>query len=130
MIALPCWHQLTPIDTYRHMPQLPARRGNHPLHRHEHAPSSRCHVDEATSALDTENEAAITNAITDDPQRRTRVIVAHRLSAIRNANQVLFIDDGALVEHGTVAELIALGGRFAEFWQQREHCTGWQILPT
>jgi ATP-binding cassette, subfamily B, bacterial IrtB/YbtQ len=43
---------------------------------------------------------------------------------------VLFVEDGALVEQGTVAELIAFGGRFAEFWQQRERSTGWQIAPT
>src|SRR5262249_8631166 len=87
-------------------------------------------VDEATSALDTENESAITSAITDDPYRRTRVIVAHRLAAIQNVDHVPFVDDGGLVEHGAVDELIALGGRFAEFWQQRERSTGWQIAAT
>jgi ATP-binding cassette subfamily B protein IrtB len=84
-------------------------------------------VDEATSALDTENETAITDAIKDDPQARTRVVIAHRLGAIRNADQVLFIDDGVVAEQGTIDELNALGGHFAEFWRAQEHSTGWQI---
>ncbi|KAA0106108.1 ABC transporter ATP-binding protein [Mycolicibacterium sp. P1-5] len=84
-------------------------------------------IDEATSALDTENEAAITRAINDDPQPRTRVIIAHRLDAIRHADQVLFIDGGTVVEQGSIDELASLGGRFAEFWRQREDGAGWQI---
>lgn len=84
-------------------------------------------IDEATSALDTENETAITDAISNDPRTRTKVMIAHRLSAIRNADHVLFIDDGHIVEQGSIAELTALGGRFAEFWRQQESATGWRI---
>ena len=87
-------------------------------------------IDEATSALDTENEASITQAINDDPQPRTRVIIAHRLDAIRHADQVLFVDGGVVVEHGSIDELTALGGRFAEFWRQQESSAGWQIAAT
>ncbi|EHB54755.1 Xenobiotic-transporting ATPase [Mycolicibacterium rhodesiae JS60] len=84
-------------------------------------------IDEATSALDTENEASITQAISNDPRQRTRVIIAHRLDAIRNADQVLFVDDGVIVERGSIDELTARGGRFAEFWRQQETSAGWQI---
>ncbi|OAT68209.1 iron ABC transporter permease [Mycobacteroides immunogenum] len=84
-------------------------------------------IDEATSALDTENETAITDAISNDPRTRTKVMIAHRLSAIRNADHVLFVDDGHIVEQGSIAELTALGGRFAEFWRQQESATGWRI---
>jgi ATP-binding cassette subfamily B protein IrtB len=84
-------------------------------------------IDEATSALDTENEASITQAINDDPRPRTRVIIAHRLDAIRHADQVLFIDDGTVVEQGSIDELVSLGGRFAEFWRRQETSAGWQI---
>ncbi|QEN16627.1 ABC transporter ATP-binding protein [Mycolicibacterium sp. ELW1] len=84
-------------------------------------------IDEATSALDTENEAAITQAINDDPQPRTRVIIAHRLDAIRHADQVLFVDAGTVVEQGSIDELTALGGRFAEFWRHQESSAGWRI---
>lgn len=84
-------------------------------------------VDEATSALDTENEAAVTAALTGDSIPRTRVIVAHRLSSIRAADRVVFIEDGAIVEDGGVDELLAAGGRFAEFWRQQDAATGWRI---
>ncbi len=84
-------------------------------------------VDEATSALDTENEAAIGAALTADPTPRTRVIVAHRLASIRTADRVLFLEDGRVIEDGTVEGLLAAGGRFAEFWRQQDAASGWRI---
>ncbi|MGA7051180.1 MAG: ABC transporter ATP-binding protein [Mycobacterium sp.] len=85
-------------------------------------------VDEATSALDTENEAAVVDALTADPQSRTRVIVAHRLASIRHADRVLFLDNGQVIEDGPVDELLAAGGRFAEFWRQQRDAAEWRIL--
>lgn len=85
-------------------------------------------VDEATSALDTENEAAVVDALTADPRFRTRVIVAHRLASIRHADRVLFLDDGRIIEDGTVDELLAAGGRFAEFWRQQREAAEWRLL--
>jgi ATP-binding cassette subfamily B protein IrtB len=85
-------------------------------------------VDEATSALDTENEAAVVDALTADPRARTRVIVAHRLASIRHADRVLFVDNGRIVEDGTVDELLAAGGRFDEFWRQQHEAADWHIL--
>lgn len=84
-------------------------------------------VDEATSALDTENEAAVAAALSGDPIPRTRVIVAHRLSSIRAADRVVFIDDGRVVEQGSYEELLAAGGRFAEFHAQQHAAAGWRI---
>jgi ATP-binding cassette subfamily B protein IrtB len=84
-------------------------------------------IDEATSALDNENEASVTDAIRDDPRGRTRVIVAHRLGAIRNADQVLFIAEGMIVEQGGIDELTQRGGHFAEFWRKQEKSSGWRI---
>ena len=84
-------------------------------------------VDEATSALDTENEAAVVDALTADPQSRTRVIVAHRLASIRHADRVLFLDDGRVVEDGPVDALLTAGGRFSEFWRQQQDATEWRI---
>lgn len=84
-------------------------------------------IDEATSALDTENETAIVQALTDDPTPRTRVIVAHRLASIRTADRVVFLEQGRVVEEGTVDDLLAAGGRFAEFWRQRDEASGWQL---
>lgn len=85
-------------------------------------------VDEATSALDTENEAAVVDALTADPQSRTQVIVAHRLASISHADRVLFLDGGRVVEDGTVDELLAAGGRFDEFWRQQHEAAEWRIL--
>ncbi len=85
-------------------------------------------VDEATSALDTENEAAVVDALTADPQSRTQVIVAHRLASISHADRVLFVDNGRVVEDGTVDELLAAGGRFDEFWRQQHEAAEWRIL--
>lgn len=72
-------------------------------------------VDEATSALDTENEAAVVDALTADQRPRTRVIVAHRLASIRNADRVLFVESGRIVEDGSIEQLLVADGRFAEF---------------
>ncbi|MDT5048114.1 MAG: ATP-binding cassette, subfamily bacterial IrtB/YbtQ [Mycobacterium sp.] len=84
-------------------------------------------VDEATSALDTENEAAVVDALTADPQSRTRVLVAHRLASIRHADRVLFLDNGTVVEDGSVDQLLSAGGRFDEFWRQQQDAAEWRI---
>lgn len=84
-------------------------------------------VDEATSALDTENEAAVVDALTADPQSRTQVIVAHRLASIRHADRVLFLDNGRVVEDGAVDQLLTAGGRFDEFWTQQHQAAQWRI---
>jgi ATP-binding cassette subfamily B protein IrtB len=87
-------------------------------------------VDEATSALDTENEAAVVAALTADPTPRTRIVVAHRLGSIRTADRVIFLDDGRVVEDGTVDELLAAGGRFARFWRDQDAAAGWTLGRT
>ncbi|GAB2549913.1 ABC transporter ATP-binding protein [Leucobacter ruminantium] len=84
-------------------------------------------VDEATSALDTENEAAVAAALGGDPFPRTRVVVAHRLSSIRTADRVVFVDDGRVVEQGGYDELLAAGGRFAEFHAQQYAAAEWRL---
>ncbi|MCM2389906.1 ABC transporter ATP-binding protein [Streptomyces albipurpureus] len=84
-------------------------------------------VDEATSALDTENEAAVVDALTAESRPRTRVVVTHRPATVGNADRVLFLADGTVVEDGTVEELLAARGRFHEFWHQREQSTGWRL---
>ncbi|YBV97321.1 glucan ABC transporter ATP-binding protein/ permease [Phyllobacteriaceae bacterium JZ32] len=70
-------------------------------------------LDEATSALDVETEAQVKNAIDELSNNRTTFIIAHRLSTVRNADLVLFLDKGRLVEAGRFDELAAQNGRFA-----------------
>jgi len=71
-------------------------------------------LDEATSALDNATEGRIQRALTSVMQGRTTFVIAHRLTTVRNADMILVLKDGAIVERGRYAELVKLGGLFAE----------------
>ena len=70
-------------------------------------------LDEATSALDNETERAVQLALDDLSRGRTTIAIAHRLSTVRDADQILVLDGGHIVERGTHEELLELGGRYA-----------------
>ncbi|GAB2569812.1 multidrug ABC transporter ATP-binding protein [Paractinoplanes abujensis] len=70
-------------------------------------------LDEATSALDNETERAVQRAFDDLAVGRTTVTIAHRLSTIRNADQIAVVDHGRILENGTHAGLVEVGGRYA-----------------
>lgn len=73
--------------------------------------------DEATSALDSANERAIQAELRSAAAGKTALVVAHRLSTVVDAHEILVMDHGRIQERGTHAELLALGGRYAEMWR-------------
>lgn len=76
-------------------------------------------LDEATSALDTESERAIQTALETLMQGRTTLVIAHRLSTVEKADQILVIEGGAIVEAGRHAELLAKEGRYAALYRMQ-----------
>jgi ATP-binding cassette subfamily B protein len=71
-------------------------------------------LDEATSALDVQTERAVEIALEQLAEGRTTIVIAHRLSTVRGADQIIVLDRGEIVERGTHSELLARGGRYAE----------------
>lgn len=84
-------------------------------------------LDEATSALDPHNEAVVVRGIRELVDGKTVVVVAHKLSTVVHADQILVVDDGTIVDRGTHAELASRPGRYADFVRQRERARGWRL---
>ena len=74
-------------------------------------------LDEATSHLDTENEAAVLDALTVVLSGRTSIVIAHRLSTVIEADEIVVLDDGRIVERGRHAQLRDAGGLYADLWE-------------
>ena len=72
--------------------------------------------DEATSALDSANERAIQAELRSIAENKTTLVVAHRLSTVVDAHEILVMEAGQIIERGTHAALLALGGRYASMW--------------
>jgi ATP-binding cassette subfamily B protein len=87
-------------------------------------------LDEATAALDPENERFVAEALRALADRSTLLVIAHRLSTVVAADQILVLDRGGVAERGTHTELLAVGGRYAEFGRLRSRARGWRLTPT
>lgn len=76
-------------------------------------------LDEATAHLDSENEALVQQALASALKERTSIVIAHRLSTVRAADQILVLDEGLIKERGRHDELIALNGIYADLYQRQ-----------
>lgn len=84
-------------------------------------------LDEATASLDPENEVLIQSAISELVCDRTVIIVAHRLQSIRNADQIVVLDEGCVAEVGTHETLLQKGGTYARLWDEQTRAGRWNI---
>jgi len=74
-------------------------------------------LDEATAHLDSESEAAVQQALRTALAGRTSIVIAHRLSTVREADQILVLEDGRVAERGRHDELLARGGLYSELYR-------------
>jgi ATP-binding cassette subfamily B protein len=74
-------------------------------------------LDEATAHLDSESEVAVQRALKTALEGRTSLVIAHRLSTVRDADQILVVDDGRIVERGTHTDLLVADGLYADLYR-------------
>ena len=84
-------------------------------------------LDEATSSVDPENEDELQRAIEALTHDKTIIMIAHRLKTVRNADQILVLDNAHIVQRGTHAELIRQKGLYADFVSARQEAIGWKL---
>ena len=84
-------------------------------------------LDEATASVDPENEHLIQAAISELTKGKTIIAIAHRLATIEQADQILVVDDGQIVQQGTHEELLQVPGRYRDFIDIRKKSEGWAI---
>ena len=84
-------------------------------------------LDEATSSIDPENERSIQTALDALVKDKTLIIIAHRLPTIENADQILVMNEGHLVQSGNHQELIKEEGQYKRFWEIRKKATNWKL---
>jgi len=73
-------------------------------------------LDEATSSLDSKTEAFVHEAIDEAVKGKTSIVIAHRLSTIKNADKIVVLEDGKIVEHGSLNALLKKKARFYSYW--------------
>ena len=84
-------------------------------------------LDEATSSVDPENESELMEAIGELTKGKTVISIAHRLNTVKNADQILVIDNGRIVQRGTHEELCNVEGVYKKFLDIRNSSAGWSI---
>ena len=84
-------------------------------------------LDEATASLDPENEAEIQEAFDNLVKSKTVIVIAHRFQTIMNADQILVLDKGKIVQQGRHEELVDQEGLYGRFWQEQQRARGWKM---
>ncbi len=84
-------------------------------------------LDEATASVDPENERELKTAISELTKDKTIIMIAHRLSTVRNADQIIVLDNGQIVQRGTHKELLREQGMYRRFVEVRKQAIGWSI---
>ncbi|GCB44739.1 ABC transporter ATP-binding protein [Streptomyces sp. NL15-2K] len=85
-------------------------------------------LDEATGSLDAENQQAFATAIDTLSREKTVIVIAHQLSTITTADEILFLEDGRIVERGTHQELLTMNQRYAAHWRALNAARTWRLL--
>ena len=86
-------------------------------------------LDEATANVDPENEKELMEAVSELTKEKTVIMIAHRLKTVRRADQILVVDKGQIVQHGTHDELMAQDGTYRRFIRGREQAVSWKLKP-
>jgi ATP-binding cassette, subfamily B, multidrug efflux pump len=76
-------------------------------------------LDDALSSVDTDTEERILRRLRDIMSQRTTILVSHRISTVKNADQIIVLRGGQIIEHGTHDELLAIGGYYADLHQKQ-----------
>ena len=84
-------------------------------------------LDEATASVDPENERELLKAVRELTRDKTILMIAHRLSTVRDADQIIVLDKGRIVQQGTHTELIKQEGLYRRFVEAREQALGWRL---
>ncbi|MCT4660494.1 MAG: ABC transporter ATP-binding protein/permease [Tissierellales bacterium] len=84
-------------------------------------------LDEATASVDPDNEKYIQEAISELVKNKTLIVIAHKLKTIKNADQIVVLDDGKLVDRGSHQDILKRGGLYKELWDRRTKARNWEV---